>query len=117
MPLQCCALITGLLLQDGRVTSLVGLEEVEGDSGLIVVFACVIDGQLEDGVRHRQLVNVLKVLQGHGQHLIVEAAVVAKVKQDFPGLHELAHMAEVVKVRAHPEHGVRGVFKGWVLFD
>lgn len=90
MPLHNGGLVSWLLLEQLSVPCLVGLERVEGKAGIKVILAGVMERQLQDGVGHRPLINVLEVLESHVEHLVVEAAVVAEVQQYLPGLHDLA---------------------------
>ena len=77
LPLHGLRLVNLLLLE--RVTSLVGLEGVEGYACEGSLFSRVLQGQLQDRVSHRVLINILEVLQDHCEELIVEVAVVAQV--------------------------------------
>lgn len=52
-------------------------------------------------VSHRFFVDVLKVLENHGEHLVVEVAKVAEVAEDLPRLQYLTYLAQVVKVRTY----------------
>ena len=59
---------------------------------------------------HGPLVDVFEVLECHGQHLVVEGAVVAEVLEHFPRLHEAARPRQCVKVGPCLDQGER-----WVL--
>lgn len=80
------------------VARLVRLKYVEGDSRVGRLLPLVVEGQVQYRVRHRSLVDVFEVLQHHVEHLVVEVAVVPKVTEDLPWLHDVAYVAEAVKV-------------------
>jgi len=109
VPLQRGGLVDWLFFE--RISRFVRFEHVEGNSGLGLVFPLVVERQMQYRVGHGPFVDVLEVLEDHGEHLVVKVAVVAEVAKDFPRLHHLAYLGQVVEVRPTLDQRQRRIFR------
>lgn len=115
VPLHCGAFVARFLLEWLHIPGLVRFERVECNARIVRVLSGVVERQIQYSVGHHLLVDILEVLEGHGEHLVVEAAVVTKIKQHLPWLHDLTDLLEVLKVRAIANHRIRWVILGRIL--
>lgn len=117
VPLHLLKLIARLFLEAGGIARFVYFEEAKDDAALQVILATVVDCQVEQHVGHGLLVDVLEVLKGIRQHLVIKRAVVAKVDQDLPRLEELRGLRQMVEAGPEPDERVGGVLQRWIQTD
>jgi hypothetical protein len=113
VPLQRGGLVDRLLFEG--ISRFVRFEHVERNSRLGLVLPLVVERQMQYCVGHGPFVDVLEVLEDHGEHLVVKVAVVAEVAEDLPGLHHFAYLGQVVEVRPTLDQRQRRIFGRWVL--
>ena len=72
---------------------------------------------MQDGVGHNSLIDVLKILQSHAEHLIVKAAVVTQIKQNFPRLQKGANILKILKIGANFCERIWWIIQRWIKSD
>ena len=77
----------------------------------MVVFALMMDRELQDCLSHALLINVLEFAKDFDQKVILVGAAVANIDENFPWLKNFVDQLKMLEAAAFPQNVERWEFK------